>query len=188
VDVLRASVNNINQAVSIATVAATTGSGVHFGTTAVADQTYWYWIRRTTPCSAVLSSAETGWRASAFPQLQFTQSPAPVTACIGEVVTFSVATSRRVATYRWELNGTPIDPAVNPTASTPNLQVTVNSASQFGDYRCLVTTCATRVSSAAALSQGTACCDPIDFNNNGVFPEDQDLVDFLNVLAGGECP
>jgi hypothetical protein len=30
-------------------------------------------------------------------------------------------------------------------------------------------------------------CD-IDFNNNGVFPEDQDVVDFFNVLAGAECP
>jgi hypothetical protein len=28
-------------------------------------------------------------------------------------------------------------------------------------------------------------CDDIDFNNNGVFPEDQDVVDFFDVLAGG---
>ena len=27
----------------------------------------------------------------------------------------------------------------------------------------------------------------IDFNNNGVFPEDQDVIDFFNVLAGAEC-
>ncbi|GDX99741.1 hypothetical protein LBMAG48_21450 [Phycisphaerae bacterium] len=30
-------------------------------------------------------------------------------------------------------------------------------------------------------------CSDIDFNNNGVFPEDQDVVDFFNVLAGGAC-
>jgi hypothetical protein len=30
-------------------------------------------------------------------------------------------------------------------------------------------------------------CDSIDFNNNGVFPEDQDLIDFLNVIAGSPC-
>ncbi|HLP83292.1 MAG TPA: cytochrome c peroxidase [Phycisphaerales bacterium] len=30
-------------------------------------------------------------------------------------------------------------------------------------------------------------CDPIDFNRNGVFPEDQDVIDFFNVLAGGDC-
>jgi hypothetical protein len=30
-------------------------------------------------------------------------------------------------------------------------------------------------------------CDSIDFNNDGLFPDDADLVDFLNVLAGGSC-
>jgi hypothetical protein len=30
-------------------------------------------------------------------------------------------------------------------------------------------------------------CDGIDFNNNSVFPEDADVIDFFNVLAGGEC-
>jgi hypothetical protein len=32
---------------------------------------------------------------------------------------------------------------------------------------------------------GVAGCDDIDFNNNGVFPEDQDVIDFFDVLAGG---
>ena len=31
-------------------------------------------------------------------------------------------------------------------------------------------------------------CDSIDFNNNTVFPEDQDLIDFFAVLAGAQCP
>ncbi|HLP83836.1 MAG TPA: right-handed parallel beta-helix repeat-containing protein, partial [Phycisphaerales bacterium] len=31
----------------------------------------------------------------------------------------------------------------------------------------------------------TIICDDIDFNNNGVFPEDQDVLDFFVVLAGG---
>ncbi|MFN5944416.1 MAG: S8 family peptidase [Phycisphaerae bacterium] len=31
-------------------------------------------------------------------------------------------------------------------------------------------------------------CDSIDFNQNGVFPEDQDVIDFFNVLAGAPCP
>jgi hypothetical protein len=33
----------------------------------------------------------------------------------------------------------------------------------------------------------TPTCDPIDFNQNSLFPEDQDLIDFLSVLAGGPC-
>ncbi len=32
---------------------------------------------------------------------------------------------------------------------------------------------------------GVVACDTIDFNNNGVFPEDQDVIDFFDVLAGG---
>jgi hypothetical protein len=31
-------------------------------------------------------------------------------------------------------------------------------------------------------------CDDVDFNNNGIFPEDQDIIDFLNTLAGAACP
>ena len=31
-------------------------------------------------------------------------------------------------------------------------------------------------------------CDTIDFNGNGVFPEDQDVIEFFNVLAGAACP
>lgn len=33
-----------------------------------------------------------------------------------------------------------------------------------------------------------AACDSIDFNRNEVYPEDQDVIDFFNVLAGGSCP
>ncbi len=32
-----------------------------------------------------------------------------------------------------------------------------------------------------------ATCDGIDFNNDSLFPDDNDLLDFLNVLAGGPC-
>jgi hypothetical protein len=30
-------------------------------------------------------------------------------------------------------------------------------------------------------------CDSLDFNQDGLFPDDNDLVDFLSVLAGGPC-
>ena len=30
-------------------------------------------------------------------------------------------------------------------------------------------------------------CDSIDFNNNGVFPEDQDVIDLFSVLSGSAC-
>ncbi|GDX97985.1 hypothetical protein LBMAG48_03890 [Phycisphaerae bacterium] len=31
-------------------------------------------------------------------------------------------------------------------------------------------------------------CDTIDFNRNGAYPENQDTIDFMNVLSGGPCP
>jgi hypothetical protein len=33
----------------------------------------------------------------------------------------------------------------------------------------------------------TTACDDIDFNNDELFPDDNDLIDFLSVLAGGPC-
>ncbi|GDX98217.1 hypothetical protein LBMAG48_06210 [Phycisphaerae bacterium] len=38
-----------------------------------------------------------------------------------------------------------------------------------------------------AISPPPPPCDDIDFNNNTVFPEDADVIDFFNVLAGGPC-
>ncbi len=35
--------------------------------------------------------------------------------------------------------------------------------------------------------QCDAGCADIDYNNNGVFPEDQDVVDFFTTLSGGSC-
>jgi hypothetical protein len=36
-------------------------------------------------------------------------------------------------------------------------------------------------------SDAPPACDSIDFNTDGLFPDDADLLDFLSVLAGGEC-
>jgi hypothetical protein len=30
-------------------------------------------------------------------------------------------------------------------------------------------------------------CDSLDFNRDGIFPTDEDVVDFLSVLSGGAC-
>ncbi len=43
------------------------------------------------------------------------------------------------------------------------------------------------VDAAVMVPGGGNCGCDIDFNNNGVFPEDQDVVDFFDVLAGGAC-
>jgi hypothetical protein len=38
-----------------------------------------------------------------------------------------------------------------------------------------------------AIFRPGCACDSIDFNNNQVFPEDQDVIDFFTVLAGATC-
>ncbi|HLP84128.1 MAG TPA: hypothetical protein VK157_07235, partial [Phycisphaerales bacterium] len=61
-------------------------------------------------------------------------------------------------------------------ATTVTLRVTDNNSATDTDT-VLVT-----------VNPGVIACDGIDFNQNGIFPEDQDVVDFFNVLAGGTCP
>ena len=62
---------------------------------------------------------------------------------------------------------------VAATAGQPDVGNTGNFA-ETGSFR-------------AILTLGTPpACDSIDFNNNGVFPEDQDIADFFDVLAGGD--
>jgi hypothetical protein len=55
-----------------------------------------------------------------------------------------------------------------------------------GTYRLRVTKTQPWGGDYTLTANGT--CDDIDFNNNGVFPEDQDVTDFFNVLAGATCP
>jgi hypothetical protein len=35
---------------------------------------------------------------------------------------------------------------------------------------------------------GRIGCDSVDFNRDGVFASDADILDFFSVLAGGPCP
>lgn len=42
-------------------------------------------------------------------------------------------------------------------------------------------------SASAAVPVVVQECSGLDFNNDGIFPSDEDLVDFLRVLAGGAC-
>jgi hypothetical protein len=77
-------------------------------------------------------------------------------------------------------------------ATTPTLTITNSTAAVNGSYMLTVTPV------DASLFCGPEStfpipvtverfCDSIDFNNNFVFPEDQDVIDFLSVFAGGQC-
>jgi hypothetical protein len=106
---------------------------------------------------------------------------------VGQSAIFSVQTSSPQFAYQWLRDGNDIN--VDPRflgVNTPTLTITDVRLADGGDYSVRVSSCAgSIVSLAAAL--GVAPCDSIDFNNNGAFPEDQDVIDFFTVLAGGEC-
>ncbi len=79
-----------------------------------------------------------------------------------------------------------VKPPKNRSSTT--LAFATITISDAGSYDCLITTtCGSVVSTAAPLTVRPDCCDSVDFNNNTVFPEDQDVIDFFIVLAGGGC-
>ncbi len=144
--------------------------------------------------------------------------PEDQTACVGGAVVYRAAfTSPQPITYSWQVGidaGFPFPPgtiawshlndgtldAVNSlsevTGSNTDTLTISNMDQAAADalfFRSIATTCAGQITRSAAftLLPATACpvgCDDIDFNNNDVFPEDQDVIDFFNVLAGGDCP
>jgi hypothetical protein len=108
------------------------------------------------------------------------------------------------ATFQWQIespvnSGTYIDLAdVNAPRFTrrdtdtrsmtiaAKLGETLPPAFVASRYRCIVTNaCESATSQPALVTVGQ--CDCIDFNNNAVFPEDQDVIDFFDVLAGATC-
>ncbi len=116
--------------------------------------------------------------------------PSPVSAC-GTAATFSVqvVNPTGATTYQWRKDGADIDPGSNPSAATATLTIPSVSDTFAGEYDCAVTNaCGSTVSNAVALTATcTPTCDPIDFNNDGLFPDTADIDDFLSVFSGGPC-
>ncbi len=48
--------------------------------------------------------------------------------------------------------------------------------------------CISRGIAVLSVTTPGSTCDPIDFNNDGLFPDTQDIDDFLTVFSGGPCP
>ncbi len=73
-----------------------------------------------------------------------------------------------------------VTPVLLSAGSTHNVPIPPESN---GLFRYIVTTNLGKVAGEPFLVQGL----DIDFNNNRVFPEDQDVIDFFQSLAGGVC-
>lgn len=95
---------------------------------------------------------------------------------------------RRVATAS---PGGVVSGAAGVITTTQPITLTIDNAQpgDSGAYELrLRTACQTITYQTSVTVQGQPGCDDIDFNNNTVFPEEQDVIDFFTVLAGGSCP
>jgi hypothetical protein len=133
------------------------------------------------------------------PRIAFSRVPLPTRVLPGNTTTLRAqVVSQGQFTYQWTRDDVALVDGVLPTgevisgATTPTLTITNSTAAVNGSYMLTVTPV------DASLFCGPEStfpipvtverfCDSIDFNNNFVFPEDQDVIDFLSVFAGGQC-
>lgn len=108
--------------------------------------------------------------------------PQSVNAAPNDAVLFAVAAvGVGPFSYAWHYEGTPIDTALNPSASTPTLELAAVNCSDAGVYDCVITdACGQSVSDPAVLSVEPCC--PADLNDDGAV-NFFDVQDFLNAYA-----
>ena len=127
------------------------------------------------------------------PQITLQPEAAAVCPGGGAAFTMNVADASGVE-FRWRRNrellsdGPLAGGGTVAGAATPTLTLTGVAPVDAGSYDCIATTqCGTVYTVAAALTVQSACCDSIDFNGDGLYPDNQDLVDFVTVFGGGAC-
>ena len=133
------------------------------------------------------------------PRVSFSRVPLPTRVLPGDTTTLRAQViSQGQFTYQWTRDNVALVDGVLPTgevisgATTPTLTITNSTAAVNGTYMLTVTPvdaslfCGPESTFPVPVTV-ERFCDSIDFNNNFVFPEDQDIIDFLTVFAGGVC-
>ena len=126
----------------------------------------------------------------------FLRQPVSRTACRNRSVTLTAEVSTFLnATASWQRNGVTVGVSSVNTGGVITWTIPALTEAQAGTWRVVVsnadgTATSTDFSVQIALPGSPQCpvCDSIDFNQNAVFPEEQDVIDFFTVLAGGACP
>ncbi len=115
--------------------------------------------------------------------------PVTATGCAGRTVTLQVvATSAVAMAYQWRREGVALDTEEHPSAGTATLALVNVSAADAGRYDCVISNaCGSVLTAQAQVHVADSCCDSIDFNGNGVYPEDADVMEFLSVIGGATC-
>ncbi len=124
--------------------------------------------------------------------LIFSQQPADDLVCVGGAAHFGAAVTSvsGPATSLWRRDGVVLADGPTPWGSTIagaetfSLNITNVAAGDAGLYTVLA---ANVCGSLASVPARLAVVD-IDFNNDALFPDTQDVQDFLTVFAGGACP
>jgi 1,4-alpha-glucan branching enzyme len=135
--------------------------------------------------------------------LEVAQQPSNVTTCAGSDATFTISPAGSGPfTYQWQRQpanitttwftlseGVLAGGGTFSGTTTDTLTISGATTALSGTkFRAIVQgVCNGATSDVVTITVNAACCDSIDFNQNGVFPEDQDAIDFFDVLAGGEC-
>ncbi|MFN5945677.1 MAG: hypothetical protein ACK5ZG_12725 [Phycisphaerae bacterium] len=121
-------------------------------------------------------------------------SPAQsVAACPDTDVTLSVdAHFTGTASFIWRRNGIALPEQGYLGARTTTLTLLNATPADAGIYDVVTyTPCGLVQSQPITLTVAQSLCTPIcgdiDFNNNDVFPEEEDVIAFFRVLAGGNC-
>jgi hypothetical protein len=122
--------------------------------------------------------------------------PSTAPACDSEVILNARLATGYGATpgsnWRWTFNGAALqDSARVQGATSSSLRISQVQASDSGFYACVATTACGEVVHALPIELSVLCnaaCDSIDFNNDTLFPDDTDLIEFLAALAGNPCP
>jgi hypothetical protein len=123
-----------------------------------------------------------------------------ITALEGDTVQLRIATDPG-ANVQWTRNWPPLSNGPQPDGSiiegidTPVLTIHNARRSATGTYNVTVWLATPYwpcpqfgLLASTSLTILPRPCDSIDFNNNTIFPESQDLIDFFTVLAGADCP
>jgi hypothetical protein len=133
-------------------------------------------------------------------QSRIFRQPQDTAVACGQTAELSLTATSGLAgqTYQWRKDGapltdTPLAITTGPIiegATRARLRLINATTADAGTYTCDVISACNTVTSTLAVVTVTNCtvlCDSIDFNNNQVFPEDQDVIDFFTVLSGGPC-
>ncbi|MDX2018420.1 MAG: GC-type dockerin domain-anchored protein [Planctomycetota bacterium] len=106
--------------------------------------------------------------------------PVNTSACPGGAASLEVVVAPGVYLYQWRRNGTPIDPASNPSALTPRLAFAAVGPDDGASYDCVITSaCGSVTTDSAALD----FC-PADVDCSG-FLDSDDFVLFLDQYIRG---